>query len=373
MKSLKTLSLGVLAGLFVVLPISSHADTIVRTGESVSIEKDQKIEGDFYTLASILNISGEITEDLVAAAGELTVNGTVAQDAFLIGGNVDVHGSVGEDLRVIGGSVVIAEPITGDVLIIGANVTVLSTASIGGDLLVYGSDVKVSGSVGGDIIGQVESLRVDAPVGGNVEVSALQFVIGDNADIRGSVRYTSDDVLTRAQNAKIEGEVTRNDPAVEKPEFEGRLIFIPILVVLFSSLVWYMVGRSFLSQIVNRALARSVRPTLTGLLTFFASPAIILILTVSVLGTLVGITAMFAFMLAILLSLISSTVVLGQLVMTKVFKQKSKDISPLTLGVGVLLTFACVIIPILGPMVLIATFIVTLGALVDVIIRPKVK
>lgn len=361
----------VLMGLFIVPLQSVQADSVVRTGETISVEKDQKIEGDFYTLASILNISGEVTEDLVAAGGEFTLNGTVAKDAYIIGGNVDVHGAVGEDLRVIGGSVVIAEPVTGDVLVIGGTVNILSTASIGGDLLVYGGEVIVSGSVGGDILGQAESIRIDAPVAGDVDVSGVAVVMGDNADIKGSVRYVSEEVITRAQNAKVEGELTRNDPATPKEEFDNRILIIPVLVLLFSTLVWYMVARPFLTSIVERALTRSVRPTLIGLLTFFASPAIIIILTVSVLGTLVGISAFFAYVLALLLAFVSSSVVLGQLVMKYGFKKTTVEITPVTLGVGVLASSLCFVIPVLGQLVLLAAFVVTLGAIIDVIIRPN--
>ncbi|HEY0964194.1 MAG TPA: hypothetical protein VGE31_00130 [Candidatus Paceibacterota bacterium] len=370
MKTLSTFTTLVLLGLFIAPLQAAQAASVVRTGETVSVEKDQKIEGDFYTLASILNLSGEITEDLVAAGGELTLNGTVTEDAYIIGGQVDVHGPIGEDLRVAGGSVVIAEPVTGDVLVIGGTVTVLSTASIGGDLIVYGSEVEVSGSVGGNIVGQAESIRVDAPVTGDVNVTAEHVVIGDRADVKGGVHYVSADVLTRAQDAKIEGDVTRNDPAIDKPSFDNRLVIIPILALLFSVLVWYMIARPFLTRVVNRALTQSVRPTLVGLLTFFASPAIIVILTVSVLGTLVGISAFFAYVLALLLAFVSASVVLGQLVMKYVFRSKNPDITPVTLGAGVLAITLCVIIPVLGQLILLAAFIVTLGALVDVIIRP---
>ncbi len=361
----------VLMGLFIVPLQAVQADSVVRTGETISVERDQKIEGDFYTLASILSISGEITEDLVAAGGEFTLNGTVAKDAYVMGGNVDVHGAIGEDLRVIGGSVVIAEPVAGDVLVIGGTVKILSTATIGGDLLVYGGEVIVSGSVGGDIIGQAESIRIDAPVAGNVDVSGEEVVMGDNADVKGNVKYVSEEVITRAQNAKVEGELTRNDPAIPKPAFDNRVLVIPVLVLLFSSLVWYMVARPFLTKIVERALTRSVRPTLIGLLTFFASPAIIIILTVSVLGTLVGISAFFAYVLIILLAFVSSSVVLGQLVMKYGFKKTTVELTPVTLALGVVVTSLCFLIPVLGQLVLLAAFVVTLGAIIDVILRPK--
>jgi hypothetical protein len=295
----------------------------------------------------------------------------VAKDALLAGGNVDVHGPIGDDLRVVGGNVIIAEPVTGDVFVFGGNVSVLSTASIGGDFLVYGGDVEISGSIGGDIVGDVESLRIDAPVAGNVDVTTRSLVMGDRAEVAGTVRYVSTDTLTRSQNAKIGGEVTRNDPVTEAEALNAKMILIPLLVILFSSLVWYMMARPLLLKVVERSLSQNMRQFVIGLIIFFVAPIIIGILTVSVLGTLVGITAFFAYVLAMLLTVISTTVVAGQLVMDQLVKKNARTLTPLTLLVGVGVCALLVIIPYIGPILLLGLFIVTLGALADVLLRPK--
>jgi hypothetical protein len=368
----KTIFLFVLLGFFAVPFSSVKADIVVRTGETISINNEQKIEGDFYTLASILSISGEVTEDLVAASGEMTLNGSVAKDALLAGGNVDIHGAIGDDLRVVGGNVVIAKPIAGDVFVVGAKVTILSTASIGGDLLVYGGDVEVSGSVGGDIVGEVDTLRIDAPIAGNIGVTTDNLIIGDKADISGTVSYVSTNLLTRSQNSKIAGDISRNDPVVDTSTVTVKMVLVPVLVLLFSVLVWYLIARSFLTSIVKRALSRNPRPVLLGALTLFITPLVAVVLTVSVLGTLVGITAFFAYVLVILLAVISSSAVLGQLIFKLINKKTTSVLTPVSLGVGVLGVCVCVVIPIVGPLLLLALFIITLGALVDILLKPNV-
>ena len=270
------------AGILLVTPTVTSADTVIRTGETVSIDSDQRVDGDFYSAASILNLSGEVSEDMSAVGGKITLNGNVGKDALFVGGSVDVHGSVGDDLRIVGGDVILAEPVTGDVFVIARSITILDTASIGGDLVVYGADVEVSGSVGGDIVGNVETLRLDAPVKGSIDMNVLKLTIGDRADIAGTVRYVSTDTLTRSPNAKIAGEITRNDPVKEETNLPGaKAVLIPVLMVLFSALVWYLVARKLLTAIVDRALVRGIRPVATGFITFFAAPVIIVILTIS--------------------------------------------------------------------------------------------
>ena len=369
MKTTTIFTTTALGALFTILPFFALAETVVRTGDSVSVEKDQRIEGDFYTAGSILNISGEINGDLTAVAGKNTLNGKVATDALMAGGNVDVHGSVGEDLRIIAGDAVIAEPVTGDVFVIAGTVKVLSTASIGGDLIIYGGNAEVSGSVGGDIHGNVGTLRIDAPVAGSVDVTTDSLTLGDRADVVGSVRYVSVATLARSQNAKVGGEITRSDIVKEDNRVVARSILIPILMVLFAVLVWYLIARKFLTRIVDRALVPSIRPVATGFIAVFATPVLAIILIASVLGGFVGVTALITYILIVLLAFISSTAVLGQFIMNQVKKNKVA-LAPLTLGVGIVAAVVCLFIPFLGPAILLVAFLVTLGAIVDLFLHP---
>ncbi len=363
-------SLAVCAVVFLATPFVTLADTVIRTGETVSIDSDQKIDGDFYSAASILNLSGEVSEDMTAAGGKVTLNGNVGKDALLIGGSIDVHGSVGDDLRVVGSDVILAEPVTGDVFVMARSVTILDTASIGGDLIIYAAEADVNASVGGDILGSTETLRLDAPVKGSVDITTNQFTVGDRTDIAGTVRYVSAATIVRSPNAKITGEITRNDPVKEEANLPGaKAVLIPVLMVLFSVLVLYLVARKLLTAVVDRALVRGIRPVATGFITFFGAPVIIVVLTVSVLGTLVGITAFAAYLFAVLLAVVSSAAVLGQLI-TKLYKKEFLPLTPLTLCIGVAAMTLLAVIPVIGLIALVALFMITLGALVDLVLHP---
>lgn len=368
MKLFKTLFLSVFT-VILLLPQVIVAETVIRTGETVSIASDQRIEGDFYVASSILNVSGQVTEDMSALGGKVTLNGSVEKDVLLIGGSIDIHGAVGEDVRAIGGDIIIAKPVVGDVFVIGSSVTILDTASIGGDLIVYGGDVIINGPVGGDIVGEVESIRIDTAVKGAVDVTADTVTVGDRADITGSLSYISQEALVRAPNAKISGEVIRSDATVAEVTAGPETFLVPVLVLLFSALVWYLIARKFLSRIVDRALVRGIRPIATGFLTLFAAPVIISVLLFSVLGTLVGLTGLFAYLFALLLSIVSGAAVVGMLTM-KLLKKAPETITPVVVIVGVLVISVCALIPVFNVLALTALFMVTLGAIVDIILHP---
>lgn len=351
-------------------PSAAFASSVVRTGETISIEKDQKIEGDFYAASSVLSISGEIAEDLISIAGRNTLNGVVGKDALMLGASVDVHGAVGEDLRIIAGDVIIAEPVAGDVFIIADTVKVLSTASIGGDLVVYGGTVEVSGSVGGNVLGNYESLRIDTKVAKGVDVTTGQLVLGERAEIAENVSYVSATQLTRAQGTKIDGEVTRSDNVKDVDEKASyKLLLICGLVLLFSVLAWFLIARSLMAKMVERALVKSVRPALLGFITLVAAPVVFMVLTVSIIGTVVGVAGILLYVALLIIAFVGMSATLGTLIIDKLAKKKAQVVTPYSLIAGVVGIMVLVLIPILGPIILFVLLLVTLGAMVDMVLR----
>lgn len=359
-----------LAIIALVTPTLAFASSVVRTGEAISIEKDEKIEGDFYAASSVLSISGEITEDLISVAGRNTLNGVVGKDALMFGASVDVHGAVGEDLRIIAGDVIIAEPVAGDVFIIADTVKILSTASIGGDLVVYGGTVEVSGTVGGNIIGNYEYLRIDTKVAKGVDVTAKELILGDRAEVTENVSYISASQLTRAQSAKIDGEILRSD-SVKEIDKKGPLrhLMIAGLVWLFSVLAGFLIARSLMVKMVERALVRGVRPALIGFITLVAAPVVFIVLAVSIIGTILGVTGILLYISLIIITLVGMASTLGSLIIMIVNKKKQLVVTPYSLVAGVVGVMLLILTPVLGPIGLFVLFIITLGAIVDMVLR----
>lgn len=361
-----------LTALFVVSVSVAYASTVVRSGETVSVAEDQLIEGNFYSAAGIANISGSITEDVLVVGGQINLNGEVGADALLVGGSVDVHGTVSDDVRIVAGEAIIAEPVLGDVLVIGGMVSILSSASIAGDVLIYGGQATIEGSVGGDVLGQIERLRIDASVAGDVDVTVNELTLGDRADVAGSVRYVSTNLAVQALNANVGGDLVRSDPVLPQADYNVRTALIPMLILLFSALVWYLVARRSLAKVADRALSQPLRATLLGLGAMFLAPAAAVILVSSIIGMFVGLALLLAYLLGLVLAFIGATAVIGQLLM-RLFNQPTANLTLITIGVGVIGMSALLILPLIGQIVFLVFMVLTLGGLVDLLIRPKVK
>lgn len=362
-------SIFLVAFLFVgLIPFSSEARTVVRSGNTISIGQDQVIEGDFYTAGNIVTISGQVQEDLLVAGTEVNVNGQIGADVLVLGANVDINGTVGDDLRILGGNIIIAEPVLGDVFVIGGNIKILSSASVTGDVTIIGGSAVINGPVEGRVLGWLETLRIDSSVVGDVEVTATTLTLGDNANIGGDIKYVSQTQLTRSQSATVDGEIVRNDPVIESGQTNMTQLLMPLLVILFSVALWYLLSRRLLQRVVNRTLMPGLRPVLIGGLVMILAPFAISILLVSMLGTFAGIAVLATYILFLVLAIVALPAVLGQFLQT-VVKSKQTTLSLVSLVSGTFIVGLCLVIPVVGPIILVGFMVLTFGAMVDMLIR----
>jgi len=345
---------------------SASADSVIRTGNAVSIAGDQLIEGDFYSATGKMNLSGTVQGDAVIMSSQITVNGSIDKDATLFGGTVDIYGTIGDDLRIVAGETIIAEPVMGDVLVVGGVLTILSSASVAGDVILVTGQATIEGSVGGDILGWSDNLRIDAPVAGDVSVTVNALTLGDKANISGSVQYVSRELVVQAQGATIVGDLVRNDPVIPAVDTSIRAALIPVLVILFSVLAWYLISRKSLTLITNKALSKNFRPALFGFASVILVPFAIVILSVSVIGTLVGITLFFLYALMLMLALIAMPALLGQAIM-KLFSQPTKELTLISLIVGVFAVVILSVLPIVGMLALVGVVVLAIGAMITLL------
>jgi cytoskeletal protein CcmA (bactofilin family) len=354
-----------LAGLFlsVATVTPAEAATVVRTGETVSIQKDQRVDGNFYLLAGTASLSGPIDGDVVAAAGTVSINAPVLHDVLVLGGTVGVNATVTEDVRIVAGDVTLANTVEGSVFVLGGRLKVLSTATIKGDILFVGGEMTIEGTVTGALLGHAEKVRVDGVVEKGIDMQVVSLELGDRARVAGDVQYTSMTELERAPGATIDGDVIRNDLAKDDTVVTSyRTLAMAFLVSLFGSLLVYLVLRRLLELYFVPRVLEPLAPTLAGFVFVLLAPVLVLVLFVSVLGVTLGFVALASTLavlaLAILLTNLSAAVLLSSLVM------KKATLNPMTITVGAVFVQLLFLVPVVGPIVLLLLFMLTVGSLV---------
>lgn len=347
---------------FLVVPQLTAAETVVRTGETVSVGADQSVTGTFYGVGGTVVTSGLVEGDVVLAGGTVTLNGEVTNDVLVIGGTVGVYGPVGDDVRILGGDVTIADAVEGSVAVVGGVVRILSSATISGDVLVYGGSVTIEGEVTGQVLGNAEQIRIDGLVGG-VDVTTASLTLGERAVVANDVRYVSINDITRAAGATVEGAISRSDiPSAPSQGVDSRTILIPFLVSLFASLSLYLLFRQSLERFVGGISRRYGLAALLGAGTFILAPIVGIIMIASVLGLLVGLMGLFVFLLALVTALSLMSVVMGGL-LSAWFTKKSQ-INVLWITLGAISIQVALLIPVVGPALFLGLFVITLGGVV---------
>lgn len=346
-------------------PYSTLAGTIVRSGEMISISDDQILEGDFYGLGRTVAMSGKATEDLMLAGTDVTVNGEIGQDLMIAGGVVDVHGTIADDVRVVGGTVVVAGDVAGNLVVLASDLKVLSTATIGGDVLFYGETADISGIVNKNIRGTSKKMRIDGKVNA-VDVKTGDLVLGSRTEIANNISYDSPHELTRAQEAKVSGKIiyTNNTP---KTQNNFRSSVIVLLVFLFSSLVVHLFLRPFSSRVVDSTQGYVLRYLVIGFGVIFLLPIAGFILLVSTLGSVLGILLVSLYLTLLCLTVAMLGVVVGSLL--RQLTKKPKDISILTVVIGVLIVNLLLYIPFVGTFIFIGLMLLTLGIITEKLIQ----
>lgn len=345
-----------------VLPGLAFAETVLRTGESVAIDNDQVVEDDFYVTAGDISMSGEVREDMYAVGGSVTVNGPVGVDLTALSGATQIHAEVGDDVRIIGGEVVIADHVGGDVFVVGGVLKILSSASIGGDVFFYGGEADISGPVDGSIMGAADSVRVDSIIGNGIDmIIGRELTLGERASVRGDVRYQSPSELTRSQDAVVEGSVVRNEVEGEEESWTDELPLVSLFVLIFAALCAYLFFRERLQNLVAEIYSNPGRVGLIGLAVLFLVPIAVLLAFVTVLGALLGIVGLLVWLLLLSATYILTSVTLGALVFALVNRTPTVSLPSVILG-AFLLQFLYYI-PVIGGLIVLVCFVLTLGVL----------
>ncbi len=345
-----------------VFPFFAEAQIVVRTGENISVNSEQVVEGNFYSLGSGVAVSGEVTGDWLAAGGKVTGNGEYGEDVMILAGTANLHGSTTGDVRIVAGDAVIADFVGGNLTVMAGSVKVLSSATITGDILMYSGDVEIEGTVGGSILGRASRLRVDNQVGGDIDVTVQSITLGNRAVIEGSVLYTSVAELVRAQDAEVVGSVTKREaaPNVSYRDMAQNLL-TPLLLVLFTSLTFFLLVRRRFASVVSLTAARPLFMGMIGAAVVLATPFVITLFIVSILGSLLGVILLTLYVLLIVLGIAISGPLLGVLVGTYGFKRPQLDL--LSIGLGCVGLYLLVLIPYLGILLVLMLVFVSIGGL----------
>ena len=152
---------------------------------------DGTVDGDVIAFGGIIEINGVVTGDLMAAGAGITVNGQVLDDVRAAGSGIVIAGAVGDDLIVAGGGGLPGMPIQIGNRSVESGIRVTQDATVGGDAIIAGDRGLINGEIARNLFAGMNSLTFNGRVGGNAQLHAQTLVIGNGAEVGGTLSYSS--------------------------------------------------------------------------------------------------------------------------------------------------------------------------------------
>jgi hypothetical protein len=169
--------------------------------------------------------------------------------------------------------------------------------------------------------------------------------------------------LERAPGATVTGAIVRNDVASEDTSIDStRAIAIAFLVSLFGSLLTYLILKYPLETYFVPRVIDPLWPIFAGGGFLLLAPLLVVILLVSMIGVSLGLI-----LLAGSLTLLALAFVLGNMtagVLASYIVTKKPALNTMTITIGAVITQALFFVPVIGPLLLLVLFCLTIGALV---------
>jgi len=335
--------------LFFIAPISVQAFEL-RTENIVTINKDEVIEGNLYTTASSLIIDGEIEGDVFCIAGSITINGDVSGDVICAGNTIDINGFIEGSVRVIGNSITINNSIDKNLQAIGLSINLEKEAEVGWDMFVAGEYAEVAGFVGGDLHGGIANILISGEVKKDIKLQLDNrkekgvLNITSDALIGGNVFYTAGTKGTISEEAIIDGEIKHSFYKKEKADSNFWLFFgglVSVFAALVVGLVLISIARKPIKKIIS-IIKNEVGPSFGfGSVAFFLTPIIVVLLIITIIGLPLAVILILLWAILLYLSKIIFGIFIGDYILKKYLKKKSKSlIWSMILGVVVLWFFS---------------------------------
>ncbi|MDH3638129.1 MAG: polymer-forming cytoskeletal protein [Gammaproteobacteria bacterium] len=331
--------------------------------------KSGQVTEDVYMAGATVQVLADVEGDVVVAGGTVTVVNSVSDDVLAAGGTVTITANVDDDIRLAGGSVAVTGNVGDDAVIAGGAVTLGPGNTVSGRAWLAGATITVAGNVGRELKAAGGEIIVAGTIGGDVELYAESIEIQPSAVIKGNLTYSAPKEAVIHEGARIEGVVNwheldpRRDFGDPGWSFVGNLVFFLSLAV--SAIVLFLIYPRFSRSVVQQLQDAPFKSLGLGLLVLFATPFVVLMLLVSVLGVPLGLIVLALYFVALIAGLLVGIIWIGDFGFRRLGKtpDESKWIRAWSIVAAAAILLIIGFIPFIGGLVLFFVLLLGIGAL----------
>jgi hypothetical protein len=286
-----------------------------------------------FVAGSTVNIKASEINGLVFGAGNtINVESTIDY-GFLAGNMININNTTNNDLFLAGNMI---------------NIT--KDAQVKRDLYLAANSIAIDTDVAGRIYAAANEITLeDITINGNAYIAASKINIVGKVTINGSLNYNSGTTIVGKKNLDVD---QINITKVEKDNTLSKiystiiniisLILIAVIINLLLPNIYKNIDKKIASNKVLKDLG-------VGLLAFIVVPIIAIILAFTVVGIPLTFITLAIYVITAYLCTITSSILLGNLINTKLFKQD--DNFYLNAIMGIIIVQLLSLIPYVGSLI----------------------
>lgn len=279
------------------LAITAFGSTF-HSGDRVHITNLHQIDGDLYAFGETITIDGTVDGDFISGAYQINSNGEITGSANLSAYEISHSGSIDGSLRAFANSVRISGDVGRSVVACGGEITIEQRAKITKDVTIYGGRATIDGSIGENLDFKGGKIFISGEIDGDVHIIAEEITIASQTIIKGNLTYEISDEkdFDLQEGVVIYGETTREeytggDEIDEDSEFKSFVLSLSLMLSAFLfGIILISMFRRYAEASVEQMRSRFGMCIATGILTSLIVAASVLILALSVLFSIIGLT-----------------------------------------------------------------------------------
>ena len=316
-----------------------------------------------FEMGEDVNQEKEVTGSSVIFGNNVTSNNKVSGIDMLFGNNISFEGNSDYGL-FFGNNINIKGTINNDGFIFGNVINFEPNVIVNRDLVVFGSDVTINGKINRNLTIFASNVTINGEVLGNVEIKANEIKV--EGKIAGVLSYNEDAIIS------ISGDVNETnvtEKITTEVTFQDKLW--QFITNYGSTLIIFLAFALLVPQLFKRIEKKNENITILnwfslfgfGTLSIILIPVIFLMLLTLVFGLSLAILLLILYIIAIWLSSIFTSYLIGYLVWKKFIK---KDMNMYLIGlIGISIISVATALPVFGVLVNVVSMMIGMGIILQ--------
>lgn len=366
-----------LLALFLFFPLITQA-YVIKSSDFIYVAKDEVVEGNLYFGSKSITIEGEVLGDVIGISPNVQVNGHVTGDLITISQNIQINGQIDGNVRALATLTSISGNVNKNINLAGESLILENSSTVGQDVLITLGNTELKGKVKGNVHGMSRNFLLLGSVDKNVDilldkVKRKKYVstlkISETAEIGGTLSYKSGpEAIIETEN--IKGEILKKDPEISRQQkFNFSSLFYSLLSLFILSIILRALFKEQLKKIKRTIIEKNIKLSGFGSLLLFATPIIILLLIISIIGLPIAIITLIIWSLILYLSKIAVAMALGDYIFRKLKKQKIH--AYIRVLIGLIIVCVAVRIPYIGWIFSLLIAVLGMGTFYELILNKK--